>query len=107
MTIPSDPFTPPAGSHEPLHTPSLFHPLDDALDARMRRLTHNYYSGRSKYQILEDLVRQKQSLGEDLTDHEQHILHTPYPSLAQYLAYLSRLDAAARDEAQTDTEPDH
>ena len=91
MTTPSESFTPPAGGQEHPHTPSFFHSLDDALDARMRRLTSNYYSGRFKYQLLEQLVRQDQSLGENLPD--QHLSHTSYPTLAQYLAYLSRLDA--------------
>jgi len=59
----------------------------------MRRLTNNYYGWRFKYEWLQEQIRQKQSLGENLTDFDQHLLHTPYPTLAQYLAYLSHLDA--------------
>ena len=103
MTISSDS----AWNQEHLHTPSFSHLFDEGLDARMRRLTNIYYSGRFKYQLLQELIRQEQSLGENLSDHDQHILHTPYPTLAQYLAYLSHLDAVRDEAQQTDREPGH
>ena len=107
MTTPSDSFAHPARSQEHLPPSSFSHHLDETLDARMRRLTSAYYSGRFKYQLLEQLVRQEQNLGENLPDHDQPLSHTSYPTLAQYLAYLCRLDAERGEAPQTDREPDH
>lgn len=64
-------------------------PLDEVLNERARRIANNYYRSRFRYEWFQKILRQQ--CGESLSELERDILNTPYPTLAQHMAYDDRL----------------
>lgn len=76
-----------------------------SLDARLHHDIMRYYSGKFKYHVLGDLLRAQYPNPGDVPDFLQEREDAQYPTLAQYLAYLCRLNVTDASLQAAD-EPD-